>query len=142
MQKNKYIMFKCSKPFGYYPPDVEQRIREYEHVLDEMNKRLSDLTRACSAKDQRIEKLQDELRAMHLQMASLELPEADEAIEHYILEDFKNYNSNNDQLSNPVILNNENGYNDNKTSMDENELLGFLNETQENDDSDGFTIIQ
>ena len=93
MKRNQYTMFRCSQPWGYYPPEVEERISKYEVALKAVNDKYCEQRRLCMEYKARIEQLQDELRRMHLEMSSLELPETDEAISHFVLDDFKNYNN-------------------------------------------------
>jgi len=87
-----YTMFKISKPWGYYPPEVEARIQEYESALMKTNAAIASLQQSVNQKDEQIKQLQGELRKMHIEMSSLELPEADDLVERSVLEDFKGYN--------------------------------------------------
>ena len=91
MKTNEYTMFRLSKPWGYYPPAVEEKIKQYEEALRNMNDKNQELTQVILSQQQNIEKLQEELREMHLEMSNLELPEIDDMIEHCVLDDFKNY---------------------------------------------------
>lgn len=93
MGREEFTMFKLSKPWGYYPPEVEDKIRQYERALKDINEKYQEERRTVNALTKRMESLQEELRDMHMQMSSLELPPVEEAIEHYVLEDFSQYNS-------------------------------------------------
>lgn len=119
---NDYTMFRKSKPWGYNPPDVESKIDEYEKALRETNQALTEERRKNSLKDQEIMRLQEELRSMHIQMSSLELPDADDYVERMVLEEFKEYNNTHNEGSkkepkqkkkNLKINKKTNGYKDN-----------------------------
>lgn len=127
MRSDDYTQFPKSKPWGYYPPAVEERIGQYENTIREMNDKYLEERQKSLALMQKIEHLQDELREMHLQMHSLELPEASEAVEHFVLDDFKNYNSGKfDDVPEPTIVNDnpadiKNEYNESITNAYNNE---------------------
>lgn len=122
-----FTQFKLSKPWGYYPPAVEEKIKQYETIIRELSDKFLEEKQKNMSLIQKIEQLQDELREMHLQMSSLELPEAVEAIEHFVLDDFKNYNSSKfDSVQEPNIV--ENKYNENeiKNQDDDNGDSPFI----------------
>ena len=100
MKTNEYTMFKISKPWGYYPPAVESKIGEYENLLREMNNKYQESKQIIISQQQTIENLQEELRNMHLEMSNIQLPDVEEAVQGYVLDSFKNYNSRDDDECN------------------------------------------
>lgn len=139
MRPEDYTQFRKSKPWGYYPPAVEEKIKQYEDTIRNLTDKCLEEQQARMSLEERIEKLQDELRDMHLQMSSLELPDASEAVEHFVLDDFKNYNRNNsDDIKEPEILNHTDEYNEGSDSLTND----FMNLQQENeDDSDDLPFM-
>ena len=139
MRPEDYTQFRKSKPWGYYPPAVEEKIKQYEDTIRNLTDKCLEEQQARMSLEERIEKLQDELRDMHLQMSSLELPDASEAVEHFVLDDFKNYNRNNsDDIKEPEILNHTDEYNECSDSLTND----FMNLQQENeDDSDDLPFM-
>lgn len=108
MKPSDYTQFKKCQPWGYYPPDVEKRIQQYEDTIQKLTSGFTDQRRIILELTQKIERLQDELREMHLQMSSLELPDASEAVEHFVLDDFRNYNNPDfDDIPAPTIVSTE-----------------------------------
>ena len=109
MKPENYTMFTKSSPWGYHPQQVENQIKEYEKVTNTLYEKYTLLRQTNYKMAAKIEQLQNELRDMHLQMSSLELPEASEAVEHFVLDDFKKYNSNNnnDDIPSPNIIQND-----------------------------------
>lgn len=93
IKPSQYTMFPKSKPWGYHPVYVEERIKEYETALMQVNNKNIELSQVISRLEETIKRLQDELRDMHLQMANLELPDIDEVVQQSVLNDFKNYNN-------------------------------------------------
>lgn len=91
MKQNEYTMFKISKPWGYYPPDVEKSINNYEDVIGQLNSKLEEKVQQCTRLQDRINKLENELREMHIEMSSMELPDTEELVESVVLQDFRNY---------------------------------------------------
>lgn len=103
-KKKDYDLFPISKPWGYYPDAVNKKIVNYENALRSINGKLSQERTSFSMakneyeeklkeKDQEIERLKQELWNMNLQMSKLELPEADYGVSYAVLDEFKNYNS-------------------------------------------------
>lgn len=138
MRRNDFTMFPLSKPWGYYPVAVEEAIAKYENTIREVTDKNIEVRQENLGLKQKIEKLQEELKQMHFQMSSLELPEADEAIENYILDDFKKYNSN-------AQDNNENNrYRKEDGDNDEIEVLNAPPKTNKKPDggSSNFTIVE
>ena len=121
LNPNDFTMFPKSQPWGYEPLSVEKRISQYENAIGEVNKRFLEEQQINAQLNQRIEKLQDELKNMHIQLSSLELPDVEEAIEHMVLNDFQNYNSNN-----------KNNYNEKKQYKNE--------EKEDNNEDNNFVI--
>ena len=150
MRQNKYTMFKLSEPWGYYPPDVEKRISQYEAALKDLNSKYAEQKQVSLSYEEKINKLESELRSMHLQMSSLELPEAEEAVSSFVLDDFKHYHdpSYNEMPEPPIIQNNvdnEIKIKNSKHKIDNLLDMGLSsnNPTDNNDDDDdGFTILQ
>lgn len=150
-----FTMFKKSSPWGYHPVMVEDQIKKYDESIAAITEKYLNARQLCYKMAAKIEQLENELRDMHLQMSSLELPEASEAVEHFVLNDFRNYNSNNanDSIPSPNIVS------DDKTNLkkdgdkfhkrasikktgQENEIIGANNNYNENyDEDDGFVII-
>lgn len=102
MNTNEYTMFRLSKPWGYYPPAVEKRIEEYETSLRELNNKYQESKQIIMSQQETIESLQEELRNMHLEMSNIQLPDVEEAVQGYVLDSFKNYNSGDDSNNEPV----------------------------------------
>lgn len=92
----KYTMFTKTKPWGYDPEEVEAEVNRLLELLTNLNNKIDQLKQVCNSKDVTIERLEEELKEMHFQMSSLELPDAEEAVEHFVLDEFKNYNTNED----------------------------------------------
>ena len=95
LNPESFTQFRPSKPWGYYPPDVEEKIAQYENIISALNGKFEEKQLECSKFGQTINRLQDELREMHLQLSSLELPDSTEIVESVVLNDFKNYNNSN-----------------------------------------------
>ena len=93
MKPNQWIKFKLSKPYGYYPPDVDKTIDQYEATLGKLNQTLAEQVQLSIRLKERIKTLEDELRAMHIEMSSIELQDADELAESVVLQDFRNGNA-------------------------------------------------
>lgn len=93
LNPKNYTQFRLCKPWGYYPPEVEEKIHEYEHTIKTLSEKYLEQKQFNLNLKQKIERLQDELKDMHFQMSSLELPEPVEAVEHFVLDDFRSYNS-------------------------------------------------
>lgn len=144
MKTNEFTMFRLSKPYGYHPPAVEERIKQYETALREMNDKYQEARHIMTSQQQKIERLQEELREMHLEMSNLELPEVEACIEHYVLDDFKNYNAINNDTSipePPKPLTNE-ANSSKKLQLDLNQYKTGLNTIEEDsDDSENFFEI-
>lgn len=149
LKRNDFTMFKASKPWGYYPVDVEATIAKYEKTIKELADKNIDIKQKNLGLEQKVERLQEELKQMHFQMSSLELPETEEVIENYVLDGFKNYNS---------INNNDSNNEDNDEDVEEKPIkknIGFkksdsnnkYNSTNKDDTnkpsgSCGFTIVE
>lgn len=93
MKKTQFTKFQLSKPYGYYPPAVDQTIDQYERTIGAMNSKLVEQQQLVTRLQDRISKLEDELRRMHIEMSSMELPDADEVVAGLIMQDFKQYNA-------------------------------------------------
>lgn len=145
MRDNEYTMFKKSKPWGYYPPDVEKKIDQYEAALSQVNQKYLEQVQINNLKNQKISALEGELRDMHIQMSSLELPEPDEMVEHYVLDNFKNYNSA-EANSYPVKIIKEgpdnNGSKNIYKNKKEDELCDDIGLELTNGDGAEFTILE
>lgn len=116
LKPDNYTQFRISKPWGYYPPEVEEMIKQYEETIGALTDKYEESQQECLRLSSTIEGLQNELRRMHLEMTSLELPDATETVEHYVLDEFKSYNSGSNNNNNNN--NSHNNYNQ-KTSEDE-----------------------
>lgn len=91
MKPNQYIRFKRSKPWGYLPSEVEKAIDEYEATIGKLNDKLMEMNQIALRYKERCTQLEDELRAMHIEMSALELPDTEEMVESVVLSDFRNY---------------------------------------------------
>ena len=144
MKPSNFTRFSISKPWGYYPPEVEEVIEKYEETIGQLNAKLTEKIRQNAKLKDRIVKLEDELRAMHIEMSSLELPDTEEIVESVVLNDFRNYPSGvsqrymNEDLGgveskdNDLILNPAGG----------NEEIKFQHsENDEDDEDDLFKIV-
>lgn len=127
MKINDYTMFQISKPWGYYPPDVEKMIKQYEETIEKLNNKLAQKIHQLANANQRNEKLEEELRALHLELSSLELPDTDEVVEGLVLNDFKNYPNDLESSLQP-FRNSDNSSNDSKNET-------FVFDQEEIDDS-------
>ena len=152
MSAENFNMFQKTKPWGYHPVQVENAIRQYDKTIADLNNKIIEDRQTKSSLIKKIENLQEELREMHIQMSSLELPDATEATEHMVLDDFKNYNTNKfNDIEEPDIVEGEalgpydNSYkpnvliggNDYNGSKESNSVNG-----NDGEDDGGFTIIQ
>lgn len=137
MRPGDYTQFRKSKPWGYYPPAVEEKVKQYESTIEALTEKLIHKNHLVSNLKQNIEQLQDELREMHLQMSSLELPEASEAVEHFVLDDFKNYNSGKfDDVEEPTIVGNQYNESEFSNSLEESK------DSAQNGEEPEFIIVQ
>lgn len=93
IKKKQYNMFRKSKPIGYDFESVEAAIAKYEESLKQVNENYASQLQINNQLKQRINRLQDELKEMHIQMSCLEMPDVEEVVENYVLDDFKRYNS-------------------------------------------------
>lgn len=107
IDSREFNKFKKSKPWGYHPPDVDEAINEYEKTLSQLNSVISskdnEIVKLRTDKDQLVKEfdekeselndeiiyLKNELRDMHLQMASIELPDVSQDAGDAILKSFK-----------------------------------------------------
>lgn len=131
LNPESYTQFRPSKPWGYYPPEVEEKIEQYENMISAVNAKFEEKQLRCLKLEQTICMLQEELREMHLQLSSLELPDSTEIVESVVLNDFKNYN-------NGLFNNNNNNY--------EPEEITYKNEntfeSKKKDKNSSFTIAK
>lgn len=93
LDPKQYTKFTKSSPWGYKADEVEEKIAEYEDALRGLTDRVRSYEAIISEKDATITRYEDELRSMHLQMSSLELPNVEEVIETHVLDGFKAYNT-------------------------------------------------
>lgn len=96
MRMDDFTMFKKSKPFGYFPPDVEEKILEYEKTISQLTDKIHDVNVEKGELQQAISSLQNELRAMHIQMSHTELPDASDAVTHMVFDRFRKFNASDD----------------------------------------------
>lgn len=92
LKSRDYTMFAKSKPWGYKPDDVEAAIREHRNTIGLLNDKVIEQKQIIINQQDKIKKLQEELRRMHLEMSSLELPAVDQAVEDMVLGNFAKYN--------------------------------------------------
>lgn len=95
-----FTKFSKSSSWGYYPVEVEQYVDDQDKLIVSLTNKLQESKQIINTLNGRIASLEDELRRMHMEMSSLELPNVEEAISSYVLNDFKNYNSTNSDESN------------------------------------------
>lgn len=138
LRPENYTQFTKSQPWGYHPIEVEEKIEEYLNVIQKLNDKIAEEKQINMSLKQNIEKLQKELREMHLQMSNLELPDATEAVEHFVLDEFKNYNNNVNQMEQRPGTNNKYN-NDDLEEDDSNEI--FTLEPPENQNSTKLPFI-
>jgi hypothetical protein len=93
LKPENYVKFSKSRDWGYYPPEVEKAIEQYEDVIGRLNERLVEKVQECERLKARNAKLEDECRRMHIEMSSIELPDTEEVVENVVLQDFRRYNS-------------------------------------------------
>lgn len=145
MRPEDYTMFTKSKPWGYHPILVEQQIAEYDKAINAITEKYLNARNTCLKLGERIEQLENELRDMHIQMSSLELPETSEVVEHYVLDDFKNYNSTNadDSIPSPSIVSNgkkKPGIKK-KSTNNSNNINGVKSKTNKSNNNNNLNII-
>lgn len=92
LKPKDFTMFAKSRPWGYKPDDVENTINEYKITITKLNDKIRNQSQTLFAQQNEIERLQTELRRMHMEMSSLELPETDQAVEDMVLSNFAKYN--------------------------------------------------
>lgn len=139
LRPEDYTQFPKSKPWGYHPEKVEEVIAEYEKTIQELNNQILEKNQLNVNLSTKIEQLESELREMHLQMTHMELPDASEAVQHFVLDDFKKYNSKdyNDEYNFKKVEDIQ--INDNQTFDffdNENADLNNNNNTTSKDDDD------
>ena len=93
MKPNQYTKFKLSQPWGYFPPDVDKTIDEYEKIIGQLNQKLAEQMQRNTRLQDRIKSLEGELRAMHIEMSSIELPDSEETAETVVLQEFKDFHN-------------------------------------------------
>ncbi len=145
----KYTMFPKSKPWGYHPEAVEKKISEYEAALGMVNNKLAEQVQVNTSLLAKIEKLENELREMHFQMSSLELPEVEEAVGHMVLDEFRHFNHDDPDEPSPkpggVFRMKQNAQQGSNQSDDLN-IVGNESESapghfDDGDDDNKFTIL-
>ena len=139
LRPEDYTMFKKSQPWGYHPIQVEQQMQKYDEALNALTEKYLAARQTCLKMGNKIDQLQQELREMHLQMSSLELPEASEAVEHFVLDDFRQYNSNNndDSIPSPDIVNDNKDSREHLNNYNNSNNINFNG----NNSDDDFLII-
>ena len=93
LKNNLYNMFSVSKPWGYYPDAVEDRVRALEKEISDLKNKLKLKQDIEAKKDIRIEHLENELKSLHIEMSALELPDTAELMQKQILSEFKDFKS-------------------------------------------------
>lgn len=142
----EFTMFPLSKPFGYHPVIVEEKIKDYENTIKQLNDALVSKNQTINSLETRLEHALSELRNLHLEMSNLELPDTTEMLEHQILDDFSRYNSggsNNVVIEPPEPLGKPKHNNITLKRQSINiphDIEGFDNDVN-NDDSNLFTIV-
>lgn len=93
-----HTKFKLSKPFGYYPPDVDEAIEKYELALSKLLKRDKEHRAQLKRANEDLMHTRDELRSLHLQLSAMELPDVSEAVTYQVLDEFKLSNRTQDEM--------------------------------------------
>lgn len=93
LKNNLYNMFSVSKPWGYYPDEVEDKVRALEEEISDLKNKLKLKQDIEAKKDIRIEHLENELKSLHIEMSALELPDTAELMQKQILSEFKDFKS-------------------------------------------------
>jgi uncharacterized coiled-coil protein SlyX len=91
LRARDFKTFQISKPWGYYPPDVDKTIREYESTISKLNAGIVAERQKSDGLKSRLKRAQDELKDMHLQMSSIEISDSDDAVQDDVLRSFKEY---------------------------------------------------
>lgn len=89
LDPKNFTKFKLSKPFGYYPPDVDSTVDEYENLLKELRRMVDEKDAEIESRDSKIRGLENELRDLHIQFASMELPDVEPEVQKAIFKSFK-----------------------------------------------------
>ena len=86
------LLFRISKPYGYYIEEVNDAIKEYKKAIAD----LQDVIKAHKAKEKEylkeIERLQMQVQNLYSQMASMEVPDVDPEFEDKVIQKFKSSN--------------------------------------------------
>ena len=86
------LLFRISKPYGYYIEEVNDAIKEYKKAITD----LQDVIKAHKAKEKEylkeIERLQMQVQNLYSQMASMEIPDVDPEFEDKVIQKFKSSN--------------------------------------------------
>jgi len=142
LNPDDFSMFQKVKPWGYHPVQVENKINQYENALSELNNRHNDDLQIIAQKDQRIEKLERELKNLHLQLSSLELPDVEEPIEKMVIDEFKEFKAKenkplfNEAMTEEKEYKNEENVNSVHHNDEDNEDVGFTIAGEDTDNSD------
>lgn len=85
----KHKLFPISKPYGYYPVQVDAAIAKYNDVILQLQDALTNRDRIIEMKDEEMRQIKGELTRMQLEMSMLEIPKMDSVQEHMILTQFQ-----------------------------------------------------
>ena len=96
-------LFKISKPYGYYMPEVNKAIEQYNIVCEELKQTIINQNIKLAQNKKELKTVRDELKNMQLEISMLDVPDMGEVEEHFLLNEFKdktcihnnNYQENN-----------------------------------------------
>lgn len=83
-----WTTFSKSKPFGYYPPEVDEEFQKYDDALSTLNKAYDDKEEENYKLKEKLVKYENELKDLHLQLATIDLPPMDEDVSKVVLKTF------------------------------------------------------
>lgn len=88
-EKIKKLLFKISKPYGYYMEEVEEAIHKYDDILKEMENIIAQQQLKISELESENKRLNREVTDMHMQMSMLEIPDSNAITEQVIINQFR-----------------------------------------------------
>jgi len=147
LRPENYTMFPKSQPWGYEPEAVEKKIGQYENALSELNNRHNDDLQIIAQQEQRIDKLEHELKNLHFQLSSLELPDVEEPIEKMVIDEFKEFKAKDNSILFEEASTEEKGYKNDLNKENDDFIIAGDGSDEGDDGSDDsnelpFTILQ
>lgn len=99
--EQSYTLFRKSKPFGYYPPEVEKTIEAYNRVIDRKNmeietlkKEIEDLLGQKNQLNIDNEQLKSKVKELVFNLDMMEVPSMSSIQENYLLNELHDYGEN------------------------------------------------